>query len=68
MQGQLWVADREWCDLTSYDPRFPDGLQLAIARIHRDERAIKELREACEKAEAEVCAIVEELRQMKEAA
>lgn len=68
VQGQLWVAERQWCDLTSYDPRFPDGLQLAIVRIHRDERAIKELREACDMAEAEVRDIVEELRQMKEAA
>jgi len=68
VQGQLWVAEREWCDVTSFDPRFPDGLQLAIARVARDEKAIKELREACEKANDEVSAIVEELRQMKEAA
>ncbi|MGE7139747.1 lambda exonuclease family protein [Luteibacter sp. NPDC031894] len=68
VQGQLWVAEREWCDVTSFDPRFPDGLQLAIARVTRDEKAIKELREACEKANDEVSAIVEELRQMKEAA
>lgn len=68
VQGQLWIAEREWCDVTSFDPRFPDGLQLAITRVNRDDKAIKELRDACEKADAEVSAIVEELRQMKEAA
>jgi putative phage-type endonuclease len=68
VQGQLWVAERDWCDVTSFDPRFPDGLQLAITRVNRDDKAIKELRDACEKADAEVSAIVEELRQMKEAA
>jgi len=68
IQGQLWVTDRQWCDAVSYDPRFPDGLQLAIHRVQRDEKAIKELQDACVAAHAEVQIIVEELRQMKEAA
>lgn len=68
VQGQLWVAGREWCDVTSFDPRFPDGLQLAIHRVNRDERAIKELHAACIKANEEVEAIVTDLRNMKEAA
>lgn len=68
IQGQLWVTGRQWCDAVSYDPRFPAGLQLAIARVHRDEKAIKELETACIAADAEVNAIVEELRNLKEAA
>lgn len=68
IQGQLWVAGRQWCDAVSYDPRFPAGLQLAITRVQRDDKAIKELEAACIKAHAEVDAIVEELRNLKEAA
>lgn len=68
VQGQLWVAERDWCDVTSYDPRFPAGLQLAIKRVARDEKAIKELTAECIAADQEVEAIVNELRQMKEAA
>lgn len=66
--GQLWVAEREWCDVVSFDPRFPDGLQLAITRVNRDEVAMKALEQACIAANAEVDAIVSELRQLKDAA
>lgn len=68
IQGQLWVTGRQWCDAVSYDPRFPEGLQLAIRRVERDEKAIKELQDACIVAHVEVQAIVQELRGMKAAA
>lgn len=68
VQGQLWVAGRAWCDVVSYDPRFPEGLQLAITRVHRDEVAIKALEAACIAANAEVDAIVSELQQLRKAA
>jgi len=68
IQGQLWVAEREWCDATSYDPRFPAGLHLAVKRVHRDDKAIAELERECKAAHQEVEAIVTELRQMKESA
>ena len=43
VQGQLWVAEREWCDFVSYNPDFPENAQLIIRRVMRDEKAIKEL-------------------------
>jgi len=52
----------------SYDPRFPDRLQLAITRVERDEAAIAELRAAIKAADLEVEKIVDELRRMPEAA
>lgn len=67
IQGQLWVTDRQWCDAVSYDPRFPEGLQLAIRRVERDEKAIKDLQDACIAGHVEVQAIVAELRSMKQA-
>ena len=61
LQGQLWVSRRDWVDAVSFDPRWPERLQLAVTRVYRDEAAINELRAACEIAEAEVKAMVEEL-------
>jgi putative phage-type endonuclease len=63
LQHQLMVTGRRWVDATSYDPRFPSGLQLAVVRIPRDEGAISELIAEIEKAELEVQAIVTELLQ-----
>lgn len=68
IQGQLWVTGRHWCDAVSFDPRFPAGLQLAIHRVERDEKAITQLQDACIAAHVEVQSIVAELRGMKKAA
>ena len=68
LQHQLMVTGREWVDAVSYDPRYPDGLQLAVKRIERDEKAITSLRKAINEAEAEVKAAVTELQQMRNAA
>lgn len=68
LQHQLLVTGRAWVDAASYDPRFPDGLQLAVKRVHRDEEAIAELSAAIVAADAEVDSMVNELNQLKEAA
>lgn len=68
LQHQLLVTGRQWVDAASYDPRFPEGLQLAVVRVNRDEAAIAELAAEIVKADAEVSAMVEELNNMKEAA
>jgi hypothetical protein len=31
----LWITDARWCDFVSFDDRFPDHLQLFIARVKR---------------------------------
>lgn len=62
LQHQLLVTGRQWVDAVSYDPRFPEHLQLAVIRVGRDESAIAELSEAIKVADAEVEAIVNELR------
>lgn len=38
-QGQLWVAEREWCDLLSFHPVLP----RATVRVFRDEPFIETL-------------------------
>ena len=43
IQGQLFVYDRKWVDFTSYCDVFPEGKQLNIVRIYRDEEMISSL-------------------------
>jgi putative phage-type endonuclease len=40
---QMAVTGRQWCDLTIYDPRVPDSLQLRRFRLNRDAKRIEEL-------------------------
>lgn len=63
LQHQLMVTGRQWVDIVSYDPRWPDDLQLAIKRVERDEDAIQQLRDAITEADAEVEAFIEALQQ-----
>lgn len=45
--GQMLCTGRSWCDLVSFHPEFPEGLQLAIKRIERDEGDIERLLDTC---------------------
>lgn len=65
VQCQMAVTGRQWCDVTSFDPRWPDRLQLAIKRVQRDDAAIAEMLAAVEQAEQELTAIVAELMEMQ---
>lgn len=66
VQHQLFVTGRKWADIVSYDPRFPERLQLAAVRVERDEAAINQLASAIDLAESEVAAIVAELKSKME--
>jgi hypothetical protein len=39
VQGQLWVAEREWCDFIAYCPALP----TFMVRVHRDEPYIRQM-------------------------
>jgi putative phage-type endonuclease len=43
IQCQLAVTGRKWCDFVSFDPRLPDGLQILIVRLERDDEYIEKL-------------------------
>jgi len=43
MQCQMAVTGRKWCDFVSFDPRLPDGLQLFIVRLERDDKYISKM-------------------------
>jgi len=43
IQMQLWVAEREWCDFLSFDPRLDVAAGYLLQRVERDEEFIKNM-------------------------
>ena len=64
VQGQMWIAGREWCDFVSYDPRMPEKLQMFVQRIPRDDQYIKALAFEIERFLEEVTAEVTALQKI----
>lgn len=58
VQGNIWIAKREWWDFASYCPRLP----LFVVRVRRDEAYIRMLSEAVDQFNAELAALVEKIR------
>jgi putative phage-type endonuclease len=56
MQWQLACTGAKWVDFVSYNPNFPDTMQLFVARVDRDDTYIGEL-------EAEVIKFLDEVEQ-----
>lgn len=55
MQWQMACTGRDWCDFSSYDPRYPESMKLYVQRVKRDDDTI----EAIEK---DVVVFLSELR------
>jgi len=51
---QLWLTGRQWVDLASYDPRWPEPLRLFVARYHRNDDEIALYQQTVERFLAEV--------------
>lgn len=60
VQGNLWVAEREWWDFASYCP----GLPLFVVREHRDDDYIRKIEAAVDQFNEELAQIVERIRAM----
>jgi putative phage-type endonuclease len=43
MQWQMECTGGEWCDFVSFNPSFPDHLQIHIQRVDRDQELISEI-------------------------
>ena len=65
MQWQMACTGREWCDFVSFDPRFPDHLQLCIIRLERDDKLIVSLETEVSKFLTEVSKMVDDLNNLK---
>ena len=71
VQGQIWVAELDWVDFCSFDPRMQTGaehLKLYVQRIYRDDKYIAELEQKVVAFSDEVQAKVDLFMSMKEAA
>lgn len=58
VQGNLWLAEREWWDFVSYSPRLP----LLTVRVTRDDGYIANLTGAVKQFNEELAVLVERIR------
>lgn len=65
VQFEMFVTQREWADIVSWDPRWPEGLRIAVARVPRDEGRISEIAVAIDNAEREVRKRIKRLEELK---
>lgn len=68
MMWQMSCTGRKWCDFASFDPRFPDHLQLFVKRVLRDEDEIARMEQEVISFLDDVDHMVAQLNNMKEAA
>ena len=68
IQGGMWITGRAWWDFVSWNPDFPEHLQLIIRRIKRDDKAIADLAAEVGLFITEVAAEVARCNALKEAA
>jgi hypothetical protein len=64
VQGQLWVAEREFVDFVCYWPRLP----LFAKRVYRDEEYIKNLARAVDQFRNEMAQVIARVRPVEAAA
>lgn len=58
VQGSIWLADRRWWDFVSYSPKLP----LLVVRVPRDDGYIATLAGAVKDFNAELAALVDQIR------
>lgn len=62
VQGSMWIAERDWWDFVSFDPRINGEASYFCVRVERDEDYIKDLSEKCYEFEKELEHLIEKLR------
>jgi putative phage-type endonuclease len=65
MMWQMACTGRNWCDFVSYDPRFPENLQIFIERVTYDPTYVRMLELEITQFLDEVTKKVETLRKFK---
>ena len=65
---QMICTGRNYCDFVSFDPRFPEHLQLCVIRVDRDAQRCADLESEVVVFLAEVAEMVAKLLDMKVAA
>ena len=65
IQFQLLVTDRKWCDFVSYNPMFPEHLQVFVKRVEADTVYQKELESEVKQFLSEVDNVINKLKEIK---
>jgi hypothetical protein len=65
MQWQMACTGRQWCDFVSFDSRMPEGLQIFVKRVFRDDDYIKTLEIEVQKFLNELNEKVERLENLR---
>jgi len=65
IQFQLRCTGRKWCDFVSYNPMFPQHLQVFVKRVEADEVYQMELDKEIESFLLEVQTIIDRLKEIK---
>lgn len=58
VQGNIWIAERDWWDFVSYWPRLP----ILTVRVYRDDKYIKTMAGEIDRFNDELAAMVERIR------
>jgi len=58
VQGNIWIAEREWWDFVSYWPRLP----MLTIRVYRDDAYIKSMSDEIDRFNDELARLVETIR------
>ena len=65
IQFQLRCTGRKWCDFVSYNPMFPEHLQVFVKRVEADEVYQMKLDKEIEAFLLEVQTIIDRLKEIK---
>ena len=65
MAWQMACTGALWGDFVSFDPRAPEGLQLFVKRVERDDKYILELEAEVKKFLEEMETRIEKLNKLK---
>ena len=65
IQFQLLVTGRKWCDFVSYNPMFPEHLQIFVKRVEADPVYQKELESEVKQFLSEVDNVINKLKEIK---
>lgn len=68
IQGNLWITGRAWWDFVSFNPDFPEHMQLVIRRVYPNLDYQVQLAAEVDRFMCEVRAEVAKLREMGKAA
>ena len=66
MMWQMACTGRQWCDYVCFDDRAPEGLQLFIKRLKRDDNEIKRMEDEVRTFLKDLDSMIQKLNAIKE--